>query len=68
MRADPGAGFFALENDCTAAISACCEAEPPEAVRACALAGARIVIVPTALGSKWDVVARRINPARACRT
>ena len=34
-------------------------------MRACAVAGAELVIVPTALGVDWRVVSRRVIPARA---
>ncbi len=47
------------------AILICYDAEYPEAVRAMALAGAQVVIVPTALSDSWPVVARRVMPARA---
>lgn len=43
----------------------CYDAEFPETVRALALAGAQIVLVPTALGSDWGVVANRVIPTRA---
>ncbi len=43
----------------------CYDAEFPEAVRATAEAGAQAVLVPTALGSQWGVVANRVMPSRA---
>lgn len=43
----------------------CYEAEFPEAVRACAVRGCDLVIVPTALAREWSVVAQRVIPARA---
>lgn len=43
----------------------CFDAEFPETVRALALAGAQLVIVPTALGKDWPVVANRVMPTRA---
>jgi predicted amidohydrolase len=43
----------------------CYDVEFPEAVRACALAGAEFVIVPTALRAEWGVVARQLVPVRA---
>lgn len=43
----------------------CYDAEFPETVRALALAGAQVVLVPTALGSEWGVVANRVMPTRA---
>lgn len=47
------------------AILVCYDVEFPETVRACALAGAQLVIVPTALTDAWDVVATKVVPARA---
>lgn len=46
-------------------ILVCFDAEFPEAVRATARAGAQLVIVPTALGDKWPVVAHKVMPTRA---
>ena len=43
----------------------CYDAEFPEATRAVALAGAHCILVPTALGAEWDIVATRVIPARA---
>lgn len=43
----------------------CYDAEFPEAVRAAAEAGAQAILVPTALGAQWSVVAERVIPARA---
>lgn len=43
----------------------CYDVEFPEAVRATAVAGAQVVVVPTALASEWGVVANRVIPARA---
>jgi predicted amidohydrolase len=39
--------------------------EFPEIARACALQGADLIIVPTALAAEWEVVARAVVPARA---
>ena len=47
------------------AILICYEVEFPEAVRRAALAGAELVLVPTALVDQWGVVADRVVPARA---
>ena len=47
------------------AILICYEVEFPEAVRGAAAAGAGLVLVPTALGAQWGVVAERVVPARA---
>lgn len=43
----------------------CYDSEFPEAVRATAEAGAQAILVPTALGAQWDVVAEKVIPARA---
>ncbi len=47
------------------AILICYEAEFPEAVRAAAEAGAKIVLVPTALVEQWGSVAFQMMPTRA---
>ena len=49
----------------TVGLMICYEVEFPEAVRELALAGTQLVLVPTALGAQWDVVASRVVPARA---
>lgn len=56
---------FTLDSGRKAALLICYEVEFPEAVRAAAVAGAEIVIVPTALGDAWGVVARQVVPTRA---
>jgi len=43
----------------------CYDAEFPETVRAVAKAGAQALVVPTATGAQWGVVANRVMPARA---
>jgi predicted amidohydrolase len=43
----------------------CYDAEFPEAVRATAEAGAQAILVPTALGAQWFVVAEHVIPSRA---
>lgn len=43
----------------------CYDSEFPEAVRATAETGAHAVLVPTALGAQWSVVAEKVIPARA---
>lgn len=48
-----------------AALLICYDVEFPEAARALALAGADLVLVPTALMKPFDVVAKIIVPARA---
>lgn len=47
------------------AILVCYDAEFPENMRHAALAGADLVVVPTALGAQWSVVAEKVIPARA---
>ncbi len=59
------ATLVTLDNGLKAGLLICYEAEIPEAVRACAVAGAELVIVPTALGVDWRVVSRQVIPARA---
>ncbi|MEX0809668.1 MAG: carbon-nitrogen hydrolase family protein [Dongiaceae bacterium] len=46
-------------------VLVCYDIEFPEAVRACALGGAEIVVAPTALKAEWSFVARRMIPTRA---
>ena len=43
----------------------CYEVEFPESARNAAINGAQLIVVPTALVSKWDVVASKIVPTRA---
>jgi len=47
------------------ALLVCYDVEFPEAVRACAMAGADIVVAPTALKAEWAFVARQLVPTRA---
>lgn len=47
------------------ALVICYEIEFPEAARQAALAGAHILVAPTALTAGWAVVARRVVPSRA---
>ncbi|MEM9473420.1 MAG: carbon-nitrogen hydrolase family protein [Pseudomonadota bacterium] len=47
------------------ALVICYDVEFPETVRAACLAGAEVVLVPTALATQWDQVAHRVVPARA---
>jgi len=47
------------------ALVICYDAEFPETVRAACMAGAQMVIIPTALGAQWDQVAHHVVPARA---
>lgn len=47
------------------ALLVCYDAEFPESVRAAALAGAQLVIVPTALGEQWPSVAHQLMPTRS---
>ena len=43
----------------------CYDVEFPEMVRAAAIAGADLVIVPTALRRRWSVIAEKLIPVRA---
>lgn len=62
----PGNGVSVFElNGVKLALLICYDAEFPETVRACAEAGAEMLLVPTALGAQWSVVARQVIPARA---
>jgi predicted amidohydrolase len=62
----PGSSYTLFElNGFKAATLICYDAEFPETFRAVAQAGAEIVLVPTALGAQWGVVANTIIPARA---
>jgi len=47
------------------AVLICYDVEFPEIVRQAAMAGAGIVLAPTALRSKWSFVARKMIPTRA---
>lgn len=47
------------------AMLVCYDVEYPESVRAAAEAGAELVVVPTALGENWGVVADKLVPTRA---
>ena len=49
----------------TLALVICYEAEFPEAVRSATLAGAHLVVAPTALGVAWPHVAHKVIPTRA---
>lgn len=55
--------FFLDQFKC--AMLVCYDVEFPEAMRAVAEAGAQIIIVPTALGDQWGVVAHKLIPTRA---
>jgi len=47
------------------ALVICYEIEFPETIRNVAMAGAEVVVAPTALVRQWDQVAERVIPARA---
>lgn len=47
------------------AILICYDAEFPETLRHVTRAGAQLVLVPTALGAQWGVVANAVMPTRA---
>jgi 5-aminopentanamidase len=57
-------GVFDLSG-CRIAVLVCYDVEFPEFVREAALAGAEIILAPTALKSKWAFVARKMIPTRA---
>lgn len=62
----PGETYTYFEiNGVKAATLICYDAEFPEAFRAVASDGAELVLVPTALGAQWGVVANTVIPARA---
>jgi predicted amidohydrolase len=63
----PGGGGFTTValDDVRVGLLICYDVEFPEPVRALALAGADLVVVPTALMVPYDVVARTLVPARA---
>jgi predicted amidohydrolase len=62
----PGESYTQFEIDgIKAATLICYDAEFPETFRAVASAGAELVLVPTALGAQWGVVANTVIPARA---
>ncbi|WP_327065622.1 carbon-nitrogen hydrolase family protein [Kitasatospora sp. NBC_01250] len=52
-------------GELTVGLLICYDVEFPEAVRAHALAGTQLLLVPTALMNPWHVVARTLVPARA---
>ena len=54
-----------LLNGWKAALLVCYDVEFPESVRGCALGGADLVIVPTALRDRWGFVAQKMVPVRA---
>lgn len=56
---------FANLGDWRVAMMICYEVEFPESLRQAARGGAELVIVPTALGRDWGVVAEKVVPARA---
>ena len=56
---------FADIGDWRVAIIICYEVEFPESLRQAAEGGAHLVLVPTALGADWGVVAEKTVPARA---
>ncbi len=56
---------FADLGDWRVAIIICYEVEFPEILRHATRGGAHLVLVPTALGADWGVVAETIVPARA---
>lgn len=62
----PGAGLTTFAwRGWRLGLVICYEVEFPEVARAAALAGAELLLAPTALGAEWDVVATRLIPTRA---
>lgn len=62
----PGASVtFADLGAWRVAIIICYEVEFPESLRQAALGGAQLVLVPTALGADWGIVAEHVVPTRA---
>ncbi len=64
FRTGEGQTLFSL-GGMTCALLICYDAEFGESARAAALAGAEVLLVPTALPSRWAVVARHLVPTRA---
>ncbi len=62
----PGEGCSLFElNGFKIATLICYDAEFPETFRHVASLGAQLVLVPTALGAQWGVVAQKVIPTRA---
>lgn len=62
----PGETYTSFEIEgIKVATLICYDAEFPETFRAVASAGAELVLVPTALGAQWGVVANAVIPTRA---
>ncbi|MBT4890045.1 MAG: hydrolase [Rhodospirillales bacterium] len=57
--------IFTLDSGVTVGLLVCYEIEFPEAARACARAGADIIVAPTACGIDWSIVSRKMVPIRA---
>lgn len=60
-----GAVSFADLGDLRLAMIICYEVEFPESLRQAAQGGAHVVLVPTALGAEWGIVAEKLVPTRA---
>jgi len=56
---------FADMNGIRIAMIICYEVEFPESLRQAAQGGAHLVLVPTALGAQWGLVAEKLVPTRA---
>lgn len=56
---------FAEIGGLRVAIIICYEVEFPESLRQAAQGGAHLVLVPTALGADWGIVAEKVVPTRA---
>ncbi|MTI08556.1 carbon-nitrogen hydrolase family protein [Curvivirga aplysinae] len=64
FEAGQGCNIFEL-GDFKVATLICYDAEFPETFRHIATQGVELVLVPTALGAQWDVVAKKLIPTRA---
>lgn len=64
FNAGTGCNLFKL-NGLKIATLICYDAEFPETFRHVASLGAQLVLVPTALGAQWGVVAQKVMPTRA---
>lgn len=62
----PGEGMTLFElGGITFGLIICYETEFPEPARALSMAGAQVLLAPTALQDQWGVVARQLIPTRA---
>ena len=62
----PGQGLVLFDlKGIRCALLVCYDVEYPESVRAATEAGAKLIIVPTALGLNWGIVSEKLLPTRA---